>query len=67
MRAIFIVQVDQATNVLDVLKKLVDSWAAQLQAFNQDDSLGEVDYNGQKADAAGTAFSLFGEMKDVSV
>ena len=53
--------------MLDVLKKLVDKWAAQLQAFKQDDSLGEVDYGGSKADAAGTVFTLFGEMKDVSI
>ena len=62
----FYFKLDKTTNVLDVLKKLVDSWAAQLKSFKQDDSLGQVDYNGQKADAAGTVFTLFTDMKNVS-
>ncbi|EDO26101.1 predicted protein, partial [Nematostella vectensis] len=55
---------DRSVGVLDVLSKLVTSWAELLKSYNQKESLGDVTYRGKSADAAGVVWGLFNDMKE---
>lgn len=62
------IQIDRVEGVLDALSTLIKAWTDQLKTFNEKDSLGTVTYkNSGSADAGGVVWSLFNDMKEVSL
>ena len=60
-------QMTRSEGVLDTLNTLLQSWTAELKKYSGKDSLGKVNYGEKTADAGGVVWTLFNDMKEVSM
>lgn len=58
---------DRSDGVLDALKAILQSWTTELKKYSDKDSLGKVTYGEKTTDAGGVVWTLFNDMKEVSM